>query len=67
MKKNLYYIDTRNRNNQILIFTNYKKAVQWCKKATCWDDLRIAQEIKIIFRIGENNHFNLFLNKQEEA
>lgn len=42
----LFYINTGNRFNQVLIFTSYTDAVSWCKVATRWTDEEISARIK---------------------
>lgn len=65
MSKVLYYIETQNRHNQILVFTNKKQAVKWCKLATVWNEDRIKSEIKIAIRGGvETTYYNIFPQKE---
>lgn len=45
-KECLYYIETKNKHNQILIFETMAEAVEWASKATTWTPERKAKEIK---------------------
>ena len=42
----MYCIFTNNDFGQILIFDSYEKAVNWCKRATRWNDKEISENIK---------------------
>lgn len=44
----LYLIKTKNEHNQLLIFTSKKGAVAWAKRATCWSDAEIEQNIQTL-------------------
>lgn len=48
--KTIFVIYAHNIRNDILIFDNKETAVEWCRKATMWDDTKIAGEIKEIKR-----------------
>lgn len=41
----MYYLETGNRFNQILVFKNKRKAIKWCKLATRWNDEQILENI----------------------
>ena len=60
--KNFYYIETHNGFDEIIVFTSKKSAVNWCKKATCWTDEQIEQNIKWTIKIG--THFPIFPTKE---
>lgn len=42
----MYYIYTKNRFNQVLIFESYEDAINWCRLATRWTDEEIKENIK---------------------
>ena len=44
--RDLFYIDTENRFGQILVFENYDSAVEWCKKATTWNEEQIKNKVR---------------------
>lgn len=46
MNNQLYYLNTKNKHGQILVFTSYKAAEDWCRSATRWSEERIKEEIK---------------------
>lgn len=48
--KKLYIIKSGNRFNQIMVFTNYNKAFQWCLKATNWRESLIEERIQVLER-----------------
>lgn len=60
MKNNIYYIDTKNRHKQILIFASYKKAFNWMKNATKLEDDEIKKEIKKAVNIS-NNYLSIII------
>ena len=62
----LFYIETKNRHEQVLIFDNYEEAVNWCSKATTWDDKKIKREIKTTHKTY-NDYFNYFPSDKVEA
>ena len=51
--KKIYIILTNNRFNEVLVFTNYKKAFNWCKSATNWNNKKIKEEIKTPLKVGD--------------
>lgn len=61
MNTELYVIYTKNRHNQVLVFTSYQEAFSWCKAATTWTDDRIKHEIKTGTKSNSNfNFYNFF-------
>ena len=42
----MFYVYTKNKFNQILIFNTYEDARQWLKTCTRFTDAEIAQAIK---------------------
>jgi hypothetical protein len=55
----LYYVNTGNRFNQVLVFESFNKAFSWCKSATTWNEEEIKKNI-IITEKNNNNYFNVF-------
>lgn len=57
--KTLYYVNTKNRFNQVLIFESFDEAFNWCKSATTWSLEKIKENI-IITEKTDNGYFNVF-------
>lgn len=57
--ENLYYINTKNGFNQVLVFTSFDEALDWCKIATTWSLETIKENIKITEKT-HNGYFNIF-------
>ena len=54
----MYYIYTKNRFNQVLIFESYEDAINRCRLATRWTDAEIKENIKTASKIG--SHYSIF-------
>lgn len=62
----LFYIETKNRHNQVLIFDDFNEAYTWCKQATSWSDEKIKGEIKTTHKTF-NGYFNYFPSDKVEV
>ena len=55
----IFAIFTENRFNQVLLFSSWNNAADWCRKATTWTEEQIAKNIKTARRNG-GNYLDLF-------
>lgn len=60
--KKLFYIDTKNKLGQVLVFDNYHDAVEWCRTATKWDEQQIIQNIRETFNTKQS-FVSLFIRR----
>lgn len=67
--KTLYYIETYNYFNQILIFETREEAEKWCEYATRWSSQKINTEIKethmIYNKYSNQNFYSIFPQTEE--
>lgn len=61
----LYYIETKNDYNQILIFESKQAATYWALTATRWSFDKIKQEIKTVEKVGNCQYFSIFPDPRE--
>ena len=54
----MYFLETTNRFNQILVFKSKRKAIKWCKLATRWTDEQILENIHKMHKSGL--HYDIF-------
>jgi hypothetical protein len=57
--KKLFYVETKNRHEQVLFFTSYDEAFTWLKMSTKWNEEKIKENI-ITTHKTYNNYFNFF-------
>lgn len=61
MNNKIYYLNTKNRHGQILVFTSYEAAADWCRSATRWSEERIKEEIKEAITF-DTKYYSIFPN-----
>lgn len=65
MNNKIYYLNTKNEYGQILVFTSYKAAADWCRSATRWSEERIKEEIKEA-NAYNTKHYSIFPDNKED-
>lgn len=57
MFRYLYIVKVGNQHGNIMIFTSYQTAFDWCKEHTAWDNIKIINTITKVVKDDDRNYF----------